>query len=304
MRGMKMLKDIYKYLPSRFKELLINFQSSNIQEIRLRINRAFALTIDNTEKYLLPCGTLSESSSYGIVCTQEDISQCFDSICNHSVHSYARELSQGYITIEGGNRVGICGTYVFKGNDLHTIKDISSINIRISNEFRGSANEIFKLVDFSEPRGILLIGKPLSGKTTILRDLCRLVSYKFKVSLIDERSEIASVYNGIPQSNIGLKVDVFNGYPKDIGINSAIRTMSPDIIFCDEIGTINDFKSIKFGAICGVKFVCTAHADSISQVLDNSNFNQILGTNAFDYIITLGSGSNIGKVLDIKSING
>lgn len=297
-----MLKDILKYLPINFRYLLSNV-NGNVQEIRLRINRAFGITIDGLEKYLQLDGTLSECCNYGVICTKEDILNCFDSICNHSIHSYAKELSQGYITLEGGNRVGICGTYIYKGNEIHTIKDISSINIRISNEVRGSANEVYKLVDFSQPKGVLLIGKPLSGKTTILRDLCRLVSSRYKVSLIDERSEIASIYNGIPQSDIGLKVDVFNGYPKNIGIDCAIRTMSPNIIFCDEIGTKTDFKSLQWGAICGVKFICTAHANSIEQVLKNPNFKNILNTNAFDYIILLGSNLDVGRVLDFQCIN-
>jgi len=296
-----MLKDIIKYLPIKFRHLLSGI-NGNIQEVRLRVHKSIGVTINGIERYPQLDGTLSDSSNYGTICTKEDVLNCFDNICNHSVHSYSKEISQGYITLEGGNRVGICGTYVYKGNELSTIKDISSINIRISNEIRGSASSIYRLIDFSQPKGALLIGKPLSGKTTILRDLCRLVSNRYKVSLIDERSEIASIYNGIPQSDVGLKVDIFNGYPKDVGIDCAIRTMSPNIIFCDEIGSKADFTSLKFGAVCGVKFICTAHADSIEQVLKNPNFKDIFSTNIFDYIILLGSDFDIGKVLDFKSI--
>ncbi len=294
---------MYKYLPKKFQGALSSV-NADVQEVRLRINRPFAITINTIEYYPQVDGTLSECGNYGIICNRLDILQTFEAICEHSVHSYAREISQGYITIEGGNRVGICGSYIFKGNELHTIKDINSINIRVSHEVRGSANEVFKLVDFSTAKGVLIVGKPLSGKTTILRDLCRLVSNKYKVSLIDERSEIASVYDGMPQSDIGLKVDIFNGYPKNIGIESAIRTMSPEIVFCDEIGTIQDFNAISFGAICGVKFVCTAHADSIKLVLSNPNFKQILSTNAFDSIVLLGHGSHLGKVIDFKTLGG
>ena len=296
-----MLKDILKYLPIKFRSLLSNL-NVNIQEVRLRINRAIGVTIDGFEMYPQLDGSLSECCNYGVICSKEDMLNCFDSICNHSVHSYAKELSNGYITLDGGNRVGICGTYIYKSGEIHTIKDISSINIRISNQVRGSANEVYKLLDLSQPRGVLLIGKPLSAKTTILRDLCRLISTRYKVSLIDERSEVASIYNGVPQNAIGTKVDVFNGYPKDIGINCAIRTMSPNIIFCDEIGSKQDFKSLEYGSIFGVKFICTAHADSIQQILKSSNFKNILNTSAFDYIVLLGNGSNVGKILDFKVI--
>jgi stage III sporulation protein AA len=262
------------------------------------------VTINTIEYYPQLDGTLSECGNYGIVCTKSDILQTFETICEHSIHSYAREISQGYVTIEGGNRVGICGSYIFKGNELHTIKDLSSINIRVSHEVRGSANEVFRLVDFSKPKGLLIVGKPLSGKTTILRDLCRLVSHRYKVSLIDERSEIACTYDGIPQSDVGLRVDTFNGYPKSIGIESAIRTMSPDMVFCDEIGTIQDYNAIRFGAICGVKFVCTAHADSIECVLNSPKFKGILDTNAFDNVVLLGGGEYLGKVLDFRTLGG
>lgn len=297
------LNQVLKYISPKFRNLLIKVSNENIQELRLRVNQPFGITILGTEMYLTNSGTLTNNPNDGIMCTKQDILQSFDSVCNHSVHSYAKELSQGYITIEGGNRVGLCGTYIYKGNEIHTIKDISSINFRVANQVIGSAETLFKMADFSSPKGLLIIGRPLSAKTTIIRDLVRLISSKYKVSIIDERSEIASVYNGIPQNNVGLKVDIFNDYPKDIAITNAIRTMSPDIILCDEIGTLQDFKAIKRGAIYGVKFICTAHADSISQVMKNENFRDIFSTNAFDYITLLGSGNSIGKVIEFKSIN-
>lgn len=296
------LNETLKYIPQKFRVPLTSI-SEDIQELRLRINRPFGVTILGQEKYLTKNGSLSQNPNDGLVCTKQDISQCFDFVCNHSVHSYAKELSQGYITIEGGNRVGLCGTYIYKNNEIHTIKDISSINFRIANQVIGSAETLFKMMDFSSPKGLLLVGKPLSAKTTIIRDLSRLISSKYKISIVDERSEIASIYNGVPQNNVGIRTDVFNDYPKDIAIINAVRTMSPDIILCDEIGTLQDFKAIKRGGICGVKFICTSHADSIAQIMKNENFKDILNTGAFDYIALLGSGDNFGKIIDFKSIN-
>lgn len=296
------LKETFKYIPQKFRNPLKMVSQEDIQEFRLRINRPFAVTIFNEEKYLTIDGTLTDDINKGIICTKQDILQSFDAVCNHSVYSYTNELSQGYITIEGGNRVGLCGTYIYKGNNIHTIKDISSLNFRIAHQVVGSAESILKMADFSSPKGLLIVGRPLSAKTTILRDLSRIVSKKFKISIIDERSELASIYNGVPQNDVGLKVDIFNNYPKDIAITNAVRTMSPDIILCDEIGTIQDFKAIKKGGICGVKFICTAHAESITQIFKNENFKDIFNTGAFDYITLLGSGKNIGKVIEFKSI--
>ncbi|MGN1411614.1 MAG: hypothetical protein ACI4WH_03770 [Oscillospiraceae bacterium] len=296
------LKETFKYIPQKFRNPLNMVSQEDIQELRLRINRPFAVTIFNEEKYLTGDGTLTDDANNGIVCTKQDILQSFDAVCNHSVYSYAKELSQGYITIEGGNRVGLCGTYIYKGNNIHTVKDISSLNFRIAHQMIGSAESILKMADFSSPKGLLIVGRPLSAKTTVLRDLSRIVSKSFKVSIIDERSELASIYNGVPQNDVGIKTDIFNDYPKDIAITNAVRTMSPDIILCDEIGTPQDFKAIKKGGICGVKFICTAHAESITQIFKNENFRDIFNTGAFDYVALLGSGKNIGKVIEFKSI--
>lgn len=297
------LHETLRYIPQKFRTPLSKVSNTDIQELRLRVNRPFGVTILGMEKYLTNTGTLTDDSSEGILCTKQDIFQSFDSVCNHSVHSYAKELSQGYITIEGGNRVGLCGTYIYKGNEIHTIKDISSINFRIASQIVGSAETLYSMADFSSPKGILIIGKPLSAKTTIVRDLARIVSTKYKVSIVDERSEIASIYNGIPQNDVGLKVDIFNDYPKDIAITNAVRTMSPDIIVCDEIGTPQDFKAIERGGIYGVKFICTAHAESISQVMKREDFRDIFNTGAFNYVALLGSENDVGKVVEFKPIS-
>jgi stage III sporulation protein AA len=297
------LKEVLRYIPQRFRNSLCKLPHENIQELRLRINKPFGVVVLGKERYLTNVGTLTEDYNEGVFCTKQDILQSFDSVCNHSVHSYARELSQGYITIEGGNRVGLCGTYVYKGNEIHTVKEVSSLNFRLANQVLGCAEPLYHLADFSTPKGLLIIGKPLSAKTTTLRDLCRLLGNRYKVSLVDERSEIASVYNGIPQNDVGLKVDVFNDYPKSIAINSAVRTMSPDVIICDEIGTSEDFKAVISGGVCGVKFICTAHAESIQQVMKLETFRELFNTHAFDYVALLGTGENIGKVLEFKPIN-
>lgn len=302
---MMSINTVYKYLPERIRTPLLkaNFNVQDIQEIRLRVNRPIGIDIYSKEQYLNSNGTLSDNYQDGIVCDKNDIFRSFESICDYSVHSYTNELSQGYVTLNGGNRVGICGTYIFKDNRVSTIKDVNALNFRIANQVRGCAVDILDRIDFSTPKGILIVGRPLSAKTTILRDLCRMVSNKYKLSIIDERSELCGIYAGVPQNDIGIKCDIFNNYPKDVGINMAIRTMSPDIIACDEIGSVKDINAIKLGSICGVKFLCTAHFDSIKSVMESSNYYEILNSNAFDYVVLLGNGNNIGRVLDVKRLS-
>lgn len=160
------------------------------------------------------------------------------------------------------------------------------MNFRIAGEIIGCAEEIYGYIQ-TPPKSVLLAGKPSCGKTTILRDLCRIIGKTHKVSLIDERQEIAACYKGTPQNNIGKMTDVFDGYDKADGINKAIRVMSPEIIVCDEIGFEDDINAIKRATAGGVKFIASIHADSESNIPN---------ADSFDYIVFL---KNIGEIKKI-----
>ena len=263
----------------------------NITEIRLRTGRGVSVRI-GSENILLG----------GYRVSKEDMEYSFKAICNYSVYSYSKELSEGFITLKGGHRVGICGTAVTENGKVNNINYISGLNFRIANERKGAADKIMADIFIREKCGIIIAGPPLCGKTTILRDLCRQIGNKNKVSLIDERGEIASVYKGVPQNEIGDFTDVFDGYPKSEGILMAIRTMSPDYIFIDEIGTDEDYNAILRSVCCGAEIIATVHASSLNSLKKRDSINKLFKTGAFRYIVFLESDNGFFGKMVIKEV--
>ncbi len=249
---------------------------ASAEEIRLRAGQPIVIR----------CGKYNHVLQVHI--TYPDIESCVAAFCRQSVHSYEKELSQGYITLKGGHRAGFCGTAVYTDGAVSFIKNISSVNIRIARCHTGCADSLSCLFfGASQPKGLLVIGKPLSGKTTILRDLCRSIGTRYRLSLIDERGEIAAVSDGEAQFDVGLLTDVFSGFLKDDGIIRAVRTMSPDYVVLDELGA--DFKSIECCINSGTGIIMTAHADGTEQALDNLPIRSFLASGAISHIAVLSS---------------
>jgi stage III sporulation protein AA len=285
------------YFPTKIRnslEQISTLDKENITEIRLRVNKPieiltnFAVSGNNNQNsprptYLTSTGSLTSFPNIAISVTANDLEQCFNAVCNYSVHSFSKEISQGYITLDGGNRVGIAGSMTAIDNQA-TLKYINAMNFRVAHEVIGCGEDLFNSIeDF--PKSVLIIGKPMSGKTTILRDLSRIIGENYRVSLIDERHELAAVVKGVPQNNVGLKTDVFDGYPKHIGISTALRVMSPEVIITDEIGSEDDIKAIENSLNAGVKFIASAHATTQEELLARPFLSKILP--AFDYIFSL-----------------
>lgn len=215
--------------------------------------------------------------------TKSRIEECIAAFCRNSVHTYEKDIAAGFITLKGGHRAGICGTAVYSGEGIRNIKNISSVNIRIARQHTGAADGLVGLFQGQRPsHGLLIAGRPLSGKTTVLRDLCRQLGAIYRISLIDERDEIAAVYDGVPALDVGLMTDVFSGYLKDDGIIRAVRSMSPDYVFMDELGA--DSKRIIQLANCGVGLVMTAHADSTETLCENRQIRLLADSGAVEHI--------------------
>ncbi len=227
--------------------------TGHLCEIRLRAGRR-AVAVMSDGKLLCCSGIL----------TRDDLEACFQELCRHSVHSYAKEIAEGCITLPEGHRVGFCGTAVLQDGQLTTIRDISSMNIRIARQIKGCADEVYNAVFTDGLRSLLIAGRPMSGKTTVLRELARLLGERYKVALIDSRCELASVYRGTPSLDVGEHTDVLSGYPRTEGILIALRTLSPDIILCDEIS--GDTASVEHCMNCGVKLLATIHASSLAEL--------------------------------------
>ncbi len=277
-----------------FENLLLSVPKS-IADIatEIRIRSGKTIVIENpTERYV--CGTR--------IAAMDEIYACVKNFCNYSVHSCQRELSEGWITLKGGHRAGFSGTAHIKDGKIETIKDISSLNIRISREHSGISDKIYSIIsNKSDFKGMIIAGAPLSGKTTFLRDLCRNLGASHKVSLVDERSEIAAVYQGIPQNDVGLNTDILNCFPKNGGIDMAVRVMSPEYVLCDE-ADCNTEAIMQFRGN-GVKPVITMHCGNLSEAAVNPFINILINLGMVNYILFLESGRNIGQTKGLWCID-
>ena len=293
------LRQVIACLPFAIKSLIRSLPSG-ITEIRLRSQRPVAFVTDRDTLYLRADGSFTQSVTRDcIALTSKELRECFNTICNYSVYSKQNEIVNGFVTLKGGNRAGICGTAVGDGGRITNIRDITSINLRVASERLGCSDEILSLITEPE-KGFLLCGAPRSGKTTILRDLARALSERFSVSLIDCRGELAASYGGVIQNDVGM-CDVLDGYTKRDGFDHALRCMSPDIIICDEIGDEADMTAINVAALSGVGVIASAHCREKDELLLNSRFKQAVKNRLFAHYVFLKNKENVGQVAEVIS---
>lgn len=231
------------------------------------------------------------------VIDREIINKIFEGICGNSVYAYVDEISNGFITVLGGHRVGITGRPLYKDGKVYNIKDISSLNFRVAREVIGAADELINQVKIN---GVfvntLIISEPGVGKTTLLRDLIRQISdLGNEVSVIDERSEIAACFRGVPQNDVGRRTDVMDGVSKVDGIRMMVRAMRPDFIATDEIGTDEDADAIMYAINSGVGVIATSHGKGIEDLKRSKKLKQIVDEGVFEKIVTLGKNNFIVK---------
>ncbi len=281
---MSELQTVLEYIPISIKENLKSYTKYNIEEIRLRTNKPLLLKIGQ------------ETIIIDYIVKQEDILQAFEKICENSVYSYTKQICEGYITIKGGNRVGIVGSAVVNNGQIININYISSLNFRIANQKIGCSNNIIKNILNFENNSVyntLIISPPGCGKTTMLRDIIRNISngitgFKGKtIGVVDERGEIAAMYKGVAQNDIGIRTDVIDNIPKPEGIRMLVRSMAPDIIACDEIGSLEDVKAIDYAMCSGVKGIFTAHGKDLEEINKNPEISRLLNKHTFERIILL-----------------
>ena len=231
-----------------------------------------------------------------------EIHETFRALCEYSVYSYGRELREGYISLRGGARAGIAGTAVYEDFRLKSMRDIGSICLRIPRQVRNCAESLVHQTAAKSDGGLIILGKAGSGKTTILRDLCRILGGSYRVSLIDTRGEIAGCIHGLPQFDVGLHTDVFDGLPRSEGAVMALRAMTPDYIICDEISTEEDADALLRVAGCGVRIIASAHAGSIDDAMSRRAVRMLSEEGAFSYAALLGSGTSPGEIAEVRCL--
>lgn len=297
--------DVLKYFPLNISNKInnvINGEADKVQEIRVRVNGPIIIKINEKEDYIVNHFT-----------NRDEILQIMQSICDNSIYSYQNEIINGYITINGGHRVGITGDVVLEDNKVINIKYISSLNFRIARQILDCSNNILKYVIDLENNTIfhtLIVSPPGAGKTTLLKDLVRKVSdgipeIGFKgidVSLIDERGEISAMYKGMPQNNIGIRTDVLENITKPLGIKMAIRSMAPKVIVADEIGSSADIDAINYAVCSGVKGIFTAHSFDFESMKLNKELNDLINMKLIEKIIFLDSKVK-GKIKSVYELS-
>lgn len=276
------MQEIFLYFPFKAREELSKFDSNSVEEIRIRNNRPIFLKIGQDE------------IRTGYTIHTEEILEILQKICDNSIYTYQNQICNGYITIRGGHRIGITGNVVIKDGQVTNISHIYSLNFRIARQVLDCSNYVLPyVINKNSIFNTMIVSPPGRGKTTILRDLVRKLSngiteYHFKginVAVADERGEIAAMYKGVPQNDIGERTDVLDNIPKALGMKMLVRSMNPKVIVADEIGTKEDVEAIKYAICSGVKGIFTAHGDSIEDIIRNPILSELYSENLFERII-------------------
>ncbi len=294
-------KQIFMILPCKIRDAILKEHLSilKLQEIRLRVGHPIILCYQGQE-ILLPHQV-----------TEAEVRETLDYVANYSLYAYENELRQGFLTVEGGHRVGMSGQVLMENGRVKNLKYITSLNIRISHEILHCADKLFPYIT---EKGILfhtmIISPPRCGKTTILRDLVRQISdgnswiLGSTVGVVDERSELAGCYQGIPQNHIGMRTDVLDACPKAEGMMMLIRSMSPQVIAVDEIGAENDIRAIQYAMHCGCKMLVTAHGESLEEFQKKPLFEKLIREQCFERFVVLENRRTIGEIRSIHDKNG
>ena len=289
-------KQVFNVLSREVKETLEreNIQFEYLQEIRLRSGYPIIICYRGEERILPLNGT------------ERVIRETLDYVSNYSLYAYENELRQGFITIEGGHRVGMAGQVLIENGCVKNLKQISSLNIRVSHEILNCADKLFPYITHHT----LIISPPRCGKTTILRDLIRQISDGNRwvkgctVGVVDERSELAGCYRGVPQNHMGMRTDVLDGCPKADGMLMLIRSMSPQVIAVDEIGASEDVQAIKYAMHCGCKMIATVHGESLDEINKKPLFEQLIKEHCFERYVLLQNKKRTGEIAGIYDKQG
>ena len=291
------MEDLLRLFPMGLREVLrrSDLEKEKLQEIRLRVNRPCVVQYSNQEYFIKEQGGRTKERAAAYTVCQRELKETMEFISNYSMYAYEEEIRQGFLTILGGHRVGIAGKAVIEHGEVKLLKHIGFLNIRIAHEVKGCALRLLPQLYINGQWGhTLLFSPPGCGKTTMLRDLIRLLSdgndfcVGKKIGVVDERSEIAACYMGSPQNDIGLRTDVLDCCPKSQGILLLLRSMSPQLIAVDEIGTKEDITALRYAIGCGVKLLMTAHAGSFEELADRPYFKEWIEERVIERYVQLG----------------
>ncbi len=291
---------IESILPVKFRGYMRKqgLHMDRLRELRFRIGQPVEVLDDR--RHML-CGERVERA---------DLKEMLAYISGYSLYAFEEEIAQGFITIPGGHRVGVAGRTVVERGNIRNIRNISFINIRLSHEVIGCGEKVMPYLGAGgRLKNALLISPPGCGKTTLLRDLVRILSGTAEgrgksVTVVDERSEIAGSYLGVPQNDVGCRTDVLDGCPKSEGMMMAVRSLSPEVLVVDEIGGRKDVQALAYAMNCGCAVIATAHGESFEEIRDKPEVGDIVKQKLFDRYVILKHTGEPGRIGEIRDGEG
>ncbi|MGI6071025.1 MAG: stage III sporulation protein AA [Blautia sp.] len=277
-----------------------------VYEMRLRIHRPLLLAAGGKEHFLARRGGVTDRLEEAYLVSEEELRETLEYVAGYSLYAFEEELRQGFLTVQGGHRVGVAGSVVLDGGHVRTISPVTCLNVRLAHEKKGCADAVMPWI--RDKRGIrhtLIVSPPRCGKTTLLRDAVRQISDGgrgfpgYTVGVVDERSELAGCYRGIPQNDVGLRTDVLDACPKAEGMMMLVRSMSPQVVAVDELGNYEDIHAIETVIHCGCRLLATMHGDSLEDIRKKPLMERLMKEQVFERYLVLKGGARAGEIAGI-----
>lgn len=296
------MEEILRLFPTDLKQIIaekVGNRWGKLEEIRCRLYLPIELIYEDTVEWIRDISPNNQTGMYLV-----------NQLSEFSLYRMENELRDGYITIEGGHRVGIAGKVNTRGGAVKAIQNITFFNIRIAKQRLGIAEPVMPHLFQRNYLNTLIIGPPQSGKTTLIRDMVRIISTGWKmqeprkVAVIDERSEIGAAINGVPQHDLGLRTDVMDACPKAEGMMMMIRSMSPEVLVVDEIGGKEDFDALLQAIYSGVTIFCSIHGQSLADLKEHPLSSTLFNNGIFSRYIVLGKRTNMYQKKELYDAEG
>lgn len=306
-------KSLFQLFPDKIQNMLysMDIQLNMLQEIRMRMNQPMIFILNGEEFFLGQRGNFTKELDQAYFVKKRELYETIEHVSSYSRYAFEDEIRQGFLTVTGGHRVGLAGKVTIENGRIKTIHYISFLNIRFTHEVTGCADYILPyLYEDGNVLHSMIISPPGCGKTTLLRDVVRQISDGNEmgkgrvVGVVDERSEIAGSYMGVPQNDVGIRTDVLDNCPKAEGMFMLIRSMAPKVIAVDEIGSIEDVKAMETACYCGCKIIATVHGNSLEEIQKKNLFKTLMEEKIFERFIVLSAKQKVGEIIGIYNQQG
>lgn len=293
-----------KILPVELSQPLNKVPYAKLNEIRLRINKKVVVSVYGKSYYLTTNGLMNDGVP--IICTRSMIDSIVRNASEYSLYAVNNQLKQGYITVEGGVRIGVAGEVVLDNNMTRTVKNINALNVRVPHEVKNCSLNIYNYIVNDRFNNTLIVSPPGCGKTTFIRDLVYQMSnngLSYNVLIVDERYEIANCVDGVSSLDVGDFSDVISGSNKGYGFENGIRSLRPDIVVTDELATERDIAAVENACACGVGIIASVHCDSIDGLRTKPYFDRLIQNKVFKRYIVLSSSRGPGTIVGVYDEN-